>query len=95
MFGEFKLLENAMDGVKGASDSGVWSWLGNNANELKSVGTLVGGLGAGYGAWTQAKAMDKVNKLNLDIYNDAKKKQDENDEAFKLGFANSSYGKGA
>lgn len=95
MFGEFKLLENAMDGVKGASDSGVWDWLGNNANELKTMGTLVGGLGAGYGAFAQGQAMDKVNKLNLKIYDDEKKRQQQNDANLSLGYANSTYGKGS
>lgn len=95
MFGEFKLLENAMDGVKSATDGGIWSWLGNNANELKTVGTLVGGIGSGYGAYKQGQAMDQVNKLNLKIYDDEKKRQEANDKALSLGFANSTYGKGA
>ena len=73
----------------------MWDWLGNNANELKTVGTLVRGLGAGYGAYTQGKAMDNVNKLNLKIYDDEKKRQEDNDKALSLGFANSTYGKGA
>lgn len=94
MFGEFKLIENALDGVRGATDSGMWSWLGNNANELKTVGSLVGGTGSGYGAWKQGQASDQVNKLNLNIYSDAKKRQEQNDANLNLGFANSSYGKG-
>ena len=95
MFGEFKLLENAMDGVGSASKSGVWDWLGNNANELKTFGTLVGGIGSGYGAWKQGQAIDNVNKLNLKIYDDEKKRQQQNDANLSLGYANSTYGKGA
>ncbi len=72
----------------------MWSWLGSNANELKSLGTLVGGIGSGYGAWKQGQAMDKVNKLNLQIYNDDKKRQETADNNLSLGFANSTYGKG-
>ena len=73
----------------------MWDWLGNNANELKTLGTLVGGIGAGYGAYKQGQAMDQVNRLNLKIYGDEKKRQDDNDKAFSLGFDNSTYGKGA
>ena len=73
----------------------MWEWLSNNANELKSIGTLVVGIGSGYGAWKQGKAMDQVNKLNLHIYQDDKKRQDQNDANLNLGFANSVYGKGA
>lgn len=73
----------------------MWEWIKGNANELKSVGTLVGGIGAGYGAWKQGQVADEVNKLNLNIYNDNKKRRDEQDANLSLGFANSSYGKGA
>lgn len=73
----------------------MWEWLSNNANELKSIGTLVGGIGSGYGAWKQGKAADQVNKLNLQIYQDDKKRQEQNDANLNLGFANSAYGKGA
>lgn len=73
----------------------MWEWLSSNANELKSLGTLVGGVGSGYGAWKQGQAADQINKLNLQIYNDDKKRQESNDANLNLGFANSTYGKGA
>lgn len=91
-------MSNIGDGVGGAAASsggGMWSWLGNNANELKTFGTLVGGIGSGYGAYKQGQAMDQVNKLNLKIYDDEKKRQESNDKALSLGYANSTYGKGA
>ena len=47
-----------MAGEEGFS---FWSWLGNNANELKTVGTLVGGIGSGYGAYKQGQAMVLFN----------------------------------
>ena len=72
----------------------MWEWLSNNANELKSLGTLVGGIGSGYGVWKQGKAVDQVNKLNLKIYDDDKRRQEQNDANLNLGFANSAYGKG-
>ncbi|MDX1809719.1 MAG: hypothetical protein R3331_09285 [Sulfurospirillaceae bacterium] len=72
----------------------MWKWLTNNAQELKSVGTLVGGLGQGYAALSQAKAMDKVNNLNLGIYDYNKKRQAQADANLKLGFANSTLAKG-
>lgn len=70
-------------------------WLVNNAGALKGVGTLLGGVGQMYGMYQQGKVANKVNKLNFSIYNDAKKRQEDADNSLKLGFANSTFSKGA
>lgn len=79
--------------MAGEEGFGLWNWIGNNANELKTVGSLVGGLGGGYGAIMQGRAIDKTNKLNLKIYDDEKKRQEQNDANLKLGFENSTFAK--
>lgn len=81
--------------VSNMGKSSPFSWLTNNANELKGVGTLLGGLGQVYGTYNQAKISDKINKLNFSIYADAKKRREDADNSLKLGFANSTFGKGA
>jgi len=72
----------------------MFDWIKTNANELKGVGTLLGGLGQVYGLYSQAKVSDKINKLNLGMYTDEKKRRDNADKSLKLAFENSTYNKG-
>lgn len=72
----------------------MFEWLTKNAGSLKGVGTLLGGMGQVYGAYSQSKAVDKINKLNLSIYNDNKKRRDAADKSLSLAYENSTYNKG-
>lgn len=72
----------------------MWDWIDNNANELKTVGTLVGGIGTGYSAYSNAKAIDEANKINKTLLNRQIAKEDraqkEMEEGFKLSSLSSS-----
>lgn len=70
---------------------GAWNWLSTGEN-MRNTGALVGGLGSAYGAYTQADAAKKMINLQKADYNRQKKRQEEADAAFALGFANSGSG---
>lgn len=72
----------------------MFEWLTNNATALKGVGTLLGGVGTMYGMYKQGKVSDQINKLNLSMYNNEVKRQDDRDKSLKLAFDNSTYAKG-
>jgi len=71
----------------------MWDWVKGNAEELRGIGTLVGGLGAGYGAYSQAKAMDETNKINKTLLNRQIQKEDQAQKDMQAGFSLSALSK--
>lgn len=70
----------------------MWDWINNNSNELKTVGTLVGGIGTGYGAYMNAKAIDEANKINKTLLNRQISKEDKAQQEMEEGFKLSTLG---
>lgn len=70
----------------------MWDWINNNSNELKTVGTLVGGIGTGYGAYMQADAAKEVNKINKTLLNRQIAKEDKGQKELEEGFSLSALG---
>ena len=70
----------------------MWDWINDSANELKTVGTLVGGVGAGYGAYMNAKAIDEANKINKKLLNRQIDKEDKAQKEMENGFKLSTLG---
>ena len=70
----------------------MWDWIGNNANELKATGTLVGGLASGYSAYTNAQALKEANQLNKTLMNRQITQQDKAQEELDKGFSLSNLG---
>ena len=70
----------------------MWNWVTNNADTLKAVGGIVGGVGSAYGAYQQGKMNKKIYNLNLDMYNQQKKRQQQQDQNFNLGFVGANGG---
>lgn len=67
----------------------MWEWINKNANELKSVGTLIGGFGSAYGAYSQGQQAKKIAKFNINMYNEEKKRRDDAQKQFYLGWEKS------
>ena len=81
--------------VSNMSKSKPFSWLTKNATGIEAAGSILGGLGSVYGAYSQAKVSNQINKINKSMYFDSKKRQEDADNSLKLGFANSTFSKGA
>lgn len=90
------LVDLGTKAVKGVGDvaSGAWDWLGSGDN-MRNAGSLIGGLGSAYGAYTQADMAKKMIDLQKADYNRQKKRQEEAEDALALGFANSGFGQSA
>ena len=65
----------------------MWGWIDNNANELKTIGTLVGGIGTGYGAYMNAEAAKEANKINKTLLNRQISKEDKAQKELEEGFS--------
>jgi len=58
---------------------GVVDWLGGVVGKLeaKDLGSILGGVGGAYGAYTQGKAAKEILKLQKDDYYEEKKRKKE------------------
>lgn len=54
----------------------MWEWL-TNAQNLKGLGTVVGGLGTAYGAYTQNNMANKMFNLQKDAYDRSVSKENQ------------------
>jgi hypothetical protein len=74
----------------------MWEWLSetaksgisslSDADTLKGIGSVVGGLGQAYGAYKQADMASNMFKLQKMDYLDQKKKEEETKDAFAKAF---------
>jgi hypothetical protein len=60
---------------------------------LGTIGGLVGGLGQAWAGVENARYNKKIMKMNMDLFNRQKARQDANDKAFNQGFRLDLYGR--
>jgi hypothetical protein len=64
----------------------MFEWITNNANELKGVGTLLGGIGTAYGSYVNYKAQKEANDINKTLLNRQIAKEDKAQKDLEEGF---------
>ena len=70
----------------------MWDWIGNNANELRATGTLIGGLASGYSAYTTAQNQKEANQINKTLLNRQVSREDKSQAELDKGFNLSTLG---
>lgn len=66
----------------------------DNSDALSGIGAIVGGVGGAYGAYSQAKALDRNYQLNYDLLKEERKRRKKADESLAGAYNNSSFSKG-
>lgn len=70
----------------------MFDWITKNANELKGVGTLLGGIGTAYGSYLNYSAQKEANSINKSLLNRQILKEDKAQKEFEDGFRLSALG---